>query len=599
MRYFFPKILGLILAFSLVATPFSLLERMPTINTAHADTSDAIEAGAVGCAIAGLIGYLIGLIGTGQEVPVNEPGTRYKDYVLDCVVWVLGDVAIQIITTEMIGWVNTGFDGGPAYVQNLGRYLKDVVDNKIGAFIESTELGAYLCEPFKLSVKRALTIEFGLPPIERSSCTLTEIFENIEDYNDFVSGDFSKGGWGAWYQISTKPANNPYGAYLVARDQLTSEAAGTVEKNSLEYQTGQGFQGFKVQNCYETTDTLEDGTEVTYEECDPEEVVTPGSVIKSALDGTLDLSNKRLVNADEINEMLSAVVSSLVLDALTKEDGLYGYDPEDAEGIELPDVNLDGGGSGGGWDCLVDLDSWGPATQRVVWNAGDHITTRESGQVGGFGLKLRIPNIPPGKYYKTAVFDFDLYINDINSVVNGKFDSIMDFARNKIVGTYAGYWGVGISQKFDTYIDFHGGEFFKNRTPWGEQNPHHVTITQNAQTGKVNIRVVNLAINKVIGDLTYVHAGLDIIDADGQGLFVYLGEHPGWRYENMIVTLEPGGPYQGGVRGPCSGDNTGGSTGGGSGGGGNTNGGTDGGGNTGGTAEGGGGGGRVDGDINP
>ena len=159
MHRILPQLVGSFLAVAILFAPFSFLGT-PTTPQVYADTQDALETGAVGCAISALIG--LGLsYASGESVPVSDIPGLIKDYALDCAAWVIGDVAIAIITTEMIGWVNEGFDGAPAYVQNLARYYQDVVDNEVGRYIQELTIrnqpfGEYLCEPFKLDIQAAL-----------------------------------------------------------------------------------------------------------------------------------------------------------------------------------------------------------------------------------------------------------------------------------------------------------------------------------------------------------------------------------------------------------------------------------------------------------
>ena len=54
------------------------------------------------------------------------------------------------------------------------------------------------------------------------------------------------------------------------------------------------------------------------------EVVNPGKVIETSLNNSLDLTNKRIAVADEINELIATLFSTLVSSILSSGDGLAG-----------------------------------------------------------------------------------------------------------------------------------------------------------------------------------------------------------------------------------------------------------------------------------
>ena len=60
-----------------------------------------------------------------------------------------------------------------------------------------TEWG-WVCDPYKLNIKIALTLGIGNFKRQRK-CTLTGIVKN---FNNFFNGTFSDGGWQSWFEIS-------------------------------------------------------------------------------------------------------------------------------------------------------------------------------------------------------------------------------------------------------------------------------------------------------------------------------------------------------------------------------------------------------------
>ena len=95
--------------------------------------------------------------------------------------------------------------------------------------------------------------------------------------------------------------NNPYGAYIKAKDTLDTNISNKVNKYSTQLLQGKGFLSFE--KC--KTNTRING------ECplSDRETVTPGSVIESQLEDALGAGVKRVVTADELNEIVGALLN--------------------------------------------------------------------------------------------------------------------------------------------------------------------------------------------------------------------------------------------------------------------------------------------------
>jgi hypothetical protein len=208
--------------------------------------------------------------------------------------------------------VNSGFDGDPAFVTDLLGYLQGISDEVAGDFIYGDELSS-LCTPFQLDVRIALAEHYQEEEYggfkEEAECTLDE----YGDTEAFLSGEFTAGGWGMWFEAVLNPLQTPVGATLKAdakRREITQEREAEAIKK-LEF--GQGF--FSQEVC---TPAEEGGTD---EKCT---ITTPGIVIKDQLSFALTTPARSLIEADEMNEVLGALFSNLAQQAITGVNGLLG-----------------------------------------------------------------------------------------------------------------------------------------------------------------------------------------------------------------------------------------------------------------------------------
>jgi len=111
---------------------------------------------------------------------------------------------------------------------------------------------------------------------------------NIEDFYE----DFSEGGWRGWIELTQNPANNPYGAYLIAETELSRRLAEAELLAQKDVDQGAGFISLKKCVEYEVLDSAdcpwydEDGNCVvqnTENKCLRYETQTPGRIIADQL----------------------------------------------------------------------------------------------------------------------------------------------------------------------------------------------------------------------------------------------------------------------------------------------------------------------------
>jgi hypothetical protein len=236
-----------------------------------------------------------------------------KEFTLDAIAWAMVDLTLQSMARSMTTWIKNGFEGDPAFVQDLGKYLTGVGDKIVSDTIWGSDLD-FLCSPFKLNIRLALEFQYKQTRNlkTQTQCSLSTIINNTDA---FFKGNFLEGGWNGWFQVASNPVNNPYGALMVSQAALTARIgnARLQEKQQLDW--GKGMFSQKV--CAESVASAPG-------ECARYETVTPGTAIEAQLNETLASGEKRLHVADEINEMLSALFAQLAMKAFSGAGGLLG-----------------------------------------------------------------------------------------------------------------------------------------------------------------------------------------------------------------------------------------------------------------------------------
>ena len=229
-----------------------------------------------------------------------------KEYTLDGIAFAVANILIQNISRSIIEWINSGFQGSPAFVTDLKGFLVNVADKQIGSFIQELGLGL-LCSPFKLDVQLALKLQYQQARSFQSQCTLSDIVGNVDDF--FANNSLANGGWEGWFALTTQPGNNPYGALVLAQQESYARIVNAQGEQLNLLSFGDGFLSFK--DCEQVQ---EDQLGGSFEHCS---ITTPGKLIQEQLNKALDLPADRLVVADEINEIIGALFAQLAQQAFT------------------------------------------------------------------------------------------------------------------------------------------------------------------------------------------------------------------------------------------------------------------------------------------
>ena len=264
-----------------------------------------------------------------------DPAQFVKEFALDTIAVVIGKIMLKKLTSQTVNWINSGFQGNPAYVTDPGQFFLDVGDNTAAKYLSETQLNK-LCSPFKANVRLALVKNY-IEDTNNYSCTLGTLEQNYEAFTN----DFTQGGWDGWFQMTQTSGGNPYSAYFAAESTLLAGINDQKTKKETELSQGDGFlsaQKCKAGTAFTQADVDywgEMGIWVDIGECfeEDKETVTPGSTINKSLGDALGSGWKQLEAADELNEVVTALVTQLIQRVVGGVgDGLRGASKSSATG---------------------------------------------------------------------------------------------------------------------------------------------------------------------------------------------------------------------------------------------------------------------------
>lgn len=291
-----------------------------------------------------------------------EQQENARNFILNGIAWTLAKQALSMMVSSIIDWVNSGFEGSPAFVQDLQGFLTDVLDEVAGDYINYIVGGdSFICSPFRLDIAGALNLRYsnarrGRP--DNEGCSFSTIVGNVED---FLAGNFaSGGGWEQWLRVTARPNTTPYGGLLEAEAELNIRLVNARNEEIEVLRWGQGFLSNEVCEVIH-------GAGTPRERCF---ISNPGAVINEQLNEALGSSFSTLIEVDEWNELVSALFGQLAQQAVTGINGLLGM--SDGTGYTYSDPALTTAG--------VRAEATGPTTtalELVRESLADEITMRD------------------------------------------------------------------------------------------------------------------------------------------------------------------------------------------------------------------------------
>jgi hypothetical protein len=275
---------------------------------------------------------------------VFEPILDIINQSLNGLAWTVAKVAAQSITRSTVNWINSGFNGSPAFVSDLNQNLKFLGDAVAEDFFNHLNQTTYdvtgfnITSPFQDQINQQLRQEYYR---QTSGFGLNyTLYQNSTDPKAFINGDFSKGGFNAFLSTSQNPANNPFGAYMLASNALWSNIDAAAQQRKAELNWGKGFLPWRGECASAAPQNLLPSQYQSLsqtEKCTSNPVRTPGSVIEAQLEQNLGTGIRQLELADSINEVVGALMGQLVNQVLGS-GGLFGAS-QPSSGGGFPYIN--------------------------------------------------------------------------------------------------------------------------------------------------------------------------------------------------------------------------------------------------------------------
>ena len=339
MDAFFNTLKKGLVAMMFIVVGFSMtyVPQLPSSHVQHAEAAGGIATEVTQFANNALLGAG-NVINTVTSVMTGN--LWLKENVLDGIGWAIAKNIVSSMVRSLINWVNSGFQGSPAFVTDLKGFLLDVADQEFGRIISEiggpNGLGDFICSPFRLDIQISLDAQYNRGRASGQSapeCTLTGVIDNIEG---FISGIDPGNGLSDWLQITSTPQTyTPYGALLNAEVTARARLINAEGRQLTEVNWGDGFLSQKI--CESVGGT--GGSQCS--------ISKPGRVIADQLNKALGAGQDTLIQADEINELISALLGQLANQALTGVSGLLGLSGGNSS-------SSGGGYSGSYLDALVE-----------------------------------------------------------------------------------------------------------------------------------------------------------------------------------------------------------------------------------------------------
>lgn len=260
-----------------------------------------------------------------------------KAFVLDGFAWWAIKFVIAQITRSIVNWINSGFEGAPTFVQDLEGFLLNVGGQVAGLYLQQLGMpgiAAFICAPFRLNIQIAFATNYRMSrsgyPYGVGRCDLQSGV-----LGGFVGGNFNGAvpgsGWDNWYRVSTRSNTyTPYGSLMAAEHEAALRMQTSIGVENRYLQFGNGFFSNKI--C----DTISNPA-FPKSKC---MVSTPGNVISEALNFQLSTGVRSMIAADEINEIIGALMGQVAKTAMMGVNGLLGMSSNTGYTIPDPSTGL-------------------------------------------------------------------------------------------------------------------------------------------------------------------------------------------------------------------------------------------------------------------
>lgn len=300
-----------------------------------ADAYERYERGQLGSCIGGILGQVVaraisGAVGRVEslfKVATYDTQTQATagasvmgvpvSISWDSVAYCFINTIITYIADSTIAWINSGFNGNPAFLRDPASYFKNLADMEAGAFVQTLakdSLGINACQPIRIEVATGVAGAYGRGGAgSATQCTLSKIVQTQQGFNAFVSGQPGVATWNNFRDVTQNPQNNPNGLYLLSTDIIGLSVQQKSNTIKFDLTANGGFLSYR--DCKDIKVKDASGKETTKKDC---QVVTPGKTIADTASKMTGLGTDRLVLAQKFDQVVTALVAQLIKTALNK-----------------------------------------------------------------------------------------------------------------------------------------------------------------------------------------------------------------------------------------------------------------------------------------
>lgn len=255
---------------------------------------------------------------------------------MDSAAYALGQMLLNQVTDNVVGWVKGGFNGSPSFAVDPTKLFLDA-SKMVASGLTQDILSLSVCDFDSLS-RLNLAQSVTLAPIRNKARFADEIRCPFggNDAQLFYN-DFSKGGWRA-FESSLSDRGNPFGTSLIVGQELSARQEVMKNTKEQELSWGGGFLSMAdTSKCAYPEGMDPDFNDFTGLDRTPAEKstlqntycqkTTPGKIVGEKLHDALNIDMDRLGFVDNINKILGAVINQLSGQAM---QGIFGQDSSGA-----------------------------------------------------------------------------------------------------------------------------------------------------------------------------------------------------------------------------------------------------------------------------
>lgn len=274
---------------------------------------------------------------TGLGVGISTASSVWKDDIkpyFDEIAYTTGQCALEQLTANTISWIKGGFHGSPAFAIKPNQIfldLQDTVANQMAKQVIDVQLNDFI-PGFSNNLTKSIQLSTRVNARGKFSNSIRSTFPPDVQPQRFYQ-DFNQGGWGA-FGASLETNNNPFGVLILTGDELAARQAEAqltqqqqlnwshgyidlVNTDSCDYPGGDEFGGGVYLDVNGQPDPAEykpsEIAAIQKQYCD---ITTPGNVISDQLTKTLGLDMDRLGFADNMDKIITTLISKLVQDTV-------------------------------------------------------------------------------------------------------------------------------------------------------------------------------------------------------------------------------------------------------------------------------------------